>query len=82
MVDITLAEEAWEGVEAGTEALLDEWLVAVGDRVEAGQVIGHAVIVKATVELVAPAPGVVASLDVAAEQNFPRGTVLGRIETG
>jgi len=82
MVDITLPDEAWEGVEAGTEALLDEWLVAVGDRVEAGQVIGHAAIVKASCELVAPAAGVVASLDVAAEQNFPRGAVLGRITTG
>jgi pyruvate/2-oxoglutarate dehydrogenase complex dihydrolipoamide acyltransferase (E2) component len=82
MVEITMPEDAWTDVEPGTEALLDEWLVAVGDRVEVGQVIGHAVIVKATVELVAPAAGVVASLDVAAEQNFPRGAVLGRIETG
>ncbi|MCM2310684.1 MAG: lipoyl domain-containing protein [Steroidobacteraceae bacterium] len=81
MMEITLPDEAWEGTEAGAEALLDAWLVARGDRVEAGQVIGHVAIVKAIVDLVAPAAGVVESLEVAAEENFPRGRVLARLRT-
>lgn len=79
MVDIKLPDEAWEGTEAGAEALLDAWLVAPGDRVEAGQVIGHVAIVKAIIDLVAPVAGVVETLDVAAEENFPRGRVLARL---
>lgn len=82
MVDITLPDEAWADVEEGTEALLDEWLVAAGDRVEAGQVIGHVVLVKATHELIAPQAGTIESLDVGATQNFPRGAVLARLTAG
>jgi pyruvate/2-oxoglutarate dehydrogenase complex dihydrolipoamide acyltransferase (E2) component len=81
MVDITLPDEAWEGTEADAEALLDAWLVAAGDRVEAGQVIGQVAIVKAIVDLVAPAAGIIESLEVVAEQNFPRGRVLARLRT-
>lgn len=79
MVDIVLPDEAWTDVEEGTEALLDEWLVAAGDRVEAGQIIGHVVLVKATHELLAPAAGVIGSLEVSAQANFPRGAVLARL---
>jgi pyruvate/2-oxoglutarate dehydrogenase complex dihydrolipoamide acyltransferase (E2) component len=82
MVDITMADEAWADVEEGTEALLDEWLVAAGDRVAAGQIIAHVVLVKATHEVTAPAAGVIESLAVAATQNFPRGTVLARLAAG
>jgi pyruvate/2-oxoglutarate dehydrogenase complex dihydrolipoamide acyltransferase (E2) component len=82
MTDITLPDEAWADVEEGTEALLDEWLVAAGDRVEAGQVIAHVVLVKATHEITAPAAGVIESLDIAATQNFPRRTVLARLGAG
>ena len=82
MTDITLADEAWAEVEEGTEALLDEWLVAAGERVEAGQIIAHVVLVKATHEITAPAAGVIESLAVAATQNFPRGTVLARLAAG
>jgi pyruvate/2-oxoglutarate dehydrogenase complex dihydrolipoamide acyltransferase (E2) component len=35
--------------------------------------------VKATYELLAPASGVVESLEVAAQANFPRGAVLARL---
>jgi pyruvate/2-oxoglutarate dehydrogenase complex dihydrolipoamide acyltransferase (E2) component len=82
VVDITLPDEAWADVEEGTEALLDEWLVAVGDRVEQGQVIANVVLVKATHEITAPAAGIVESIEVAAEKNFQRGQVLARIKTG
>ena len=82
MTDITLPDEAWAEVEEGTEALLDEWLVAAGERVEAGQIIAHVVLVKATHEITAPAAGVIESLAVAATQNLPRGTVLARLAAG
>jgi pyruvate/2-oxoglutarate dehydrogenase complex dihydrolipoamide acyltransferase (E2) component len=81
-VEIIFPDEPWADVEEGTEALLDEWLVAVGDRVEQGQIIANVVLVKATHELTAPAAGVIESIDVAATQNFPRGAVLARIKVG
>ena len=81
-MEIIFPDEPWADVEEGTEALLDEWLVAVGDRVEQGQIIANVVLVKATHELTAPAAGVIESIDVAATQNFPRGAVLARIKAG
>jgi pyruvate/2-oxoglutarate dehydrogenase complex dihydrolipoamide acyltransferase (E2) component len=79
VIEIKIPDEAWADVEEGTEALLDEWLVAVGDSVQEGQVIGTAMVVKAAFELVAPAAGVIESLDVAATQNFGKGAVLARL---
>ena len=79
MIEIKIPDEAWADVEAGTEALLDEWLVAVGDEVAEGQIIGTAMVVKAAFELVAPAAGVIESTDVAATQNFGKGAVLARL---
>ena len=81
-MEIIFPDEPWADVEESTEALLDEWLVAVGDRVEQGQIIANVVLVKATHELTAPAAGVIESIDVAATQNFPRGAVLARIKAG
>lgn len=82
MVDVTFPDEPWADVEEGTEALLDEWLVAVGDRVEQGQIIANVVLVKATHELTAPAAGVIESIEVAATQNFARSQVLAHIKAG
>jgi pyruvate/2-oxoglutarate dehydrogenase complex dihydrolipoamide acyltransferase (E2) component len=79
VIEIKLPDEAWADVEAGTEALLDEWLVGVGDAVNAGQIIGTAMVVKAAIELVAPAAGVIESLDVAATKNFGKDAVLARL---
>ena len=79
MIDIRIPDEAWADVEAGTEALLDEWLVTVGDTVQEGQIIGTAMVVKAAFELIAPVAGVIESLDVAATQNFGKGVVLARL---
>ncbi|QII83624.1 biotin attachment protein [Bordetella hinzii] len=79
MADVYLDDAAWADTEEGTEALLQEWRVRAGDRVEAGQVLGVAELVKTTHDIVAPVAGVVASLDVAAEANFGREAVLARI---
>lgn len=79
MTDIILDDAVWADVDEGTEALLQEWQVQAGDRVEAGQVLGVAELVKTTHDIVAPVAGVVASLEVAAEANFGRQAVLARI---
>jgi pyruvate/2-oxoglutarate dehydrogenase complex dihydrolipoamide acyltransferase (E2) component len=79
VIEISIPDEAWADVEAGTEALLDEWFVAAGDTVEAGQIIGTVMVVKTAIELMAPTAGVIESLDVSATQNFARGAVLARL---
>lgn len=79
MCSIVLPDADWEGVEPGTEALMDRWLVAEGAQVSAGQAIGRVVLVKATLDVTAPADGVVARILVPAEQTFKRGTVLAEL---
>jgi biotin carboxyl carrier protein len=79
VIEISIPDEAWADVEAGTEALLDEWFVAAGDEVKAGQILGSVMVVKTAIEVVAPADGVIESLDVAATQNFAKGAILARL---
>jgi pyruvate/2-oxoglutarate dehydrogenase complex dihydrolipoamide acyltransferase (E2) component len=79
MIEIRIPDEAWADVEAGTEALLDEWFVAAGDEVSEGQILGSVMVVKTAIELLAPAAGVIESLDVAATQNFAKGAILARL---
>ena len=81
MVAIRLDPASWDGIDAQTEALLDHWDVAVGDRVAAGQAVGGAVLVKSNLELTAPAAGRIARLEVAAEQTFGRDAALAWIDT-
>ncbi len=76
MTEIALPAEAWEGVEAGTEALLSNWRVGEGERVAAGQAIADVVLVKASLELTAPAAGVIEKLLVPKEATFARGQAL------
>jgi pyruvate/2-oxoglutarate dehydrogenase complex dihydrolipoamide acyltransferase (E2) component len=80
MIQIQLQDEAWEDIEAGTEALLDEWLVKAGDRVEAGQVVANVMVVKTSFEVVAPAAGTISKLLVDAQGNFPRGTAIAELQ--
>lgn len=80
MTNIVLDDAVWADVEEGTEALLQEWQVAVGDKVGAGDVLGVAELVKTTHEITAPCAGTVASLEVAAEATFGRGAVLAVLE--
>ncbi len=81
VVAVRLDPQAWIDVEAGTEALLDHWSVAPGDRVEAGQVIGGAVLVKSNLELNAPAAGRLVRIEVAAEHTFGKEAALAWIDT-
>ncbi len=82
MIDIALANEAWEGVDAGTEALVDAWLVREGERVVAGQPLVKVVLVKTSYEVSAPANGIVERVLVPAEQTFARGRSLGTLREG
>ena len=79
MIDIVLADEAWQGVDAATEALVDQWLAHEGDRVAAGQPLVKVVLVKTNIEIPAPANGVLERILVPAEQTFARGRRLGAL---
>ncbi len=66
----------------GESATLVSWLVAVGDRVEKGEVIAELETDKSTVELEAPVSGVIATLEVeAGTEDVAPGSVLGAIES-
>lgn len=80
MIDVIMADEAWADVEDGTEALLQDWLVAEGDRVAAGQPLVVAELVKTTHEIAAPAAGRIAAILVQSQDTFGRGAVLARID--
>jgi len=80
MSQIQLPESVWSDVEEGTEALLDEWLVKIGDTVSEGQVLGVAELVKTSHEITAPVAGKVVALNVAAQTTFGRGVVVAEIQ--
>ena len=80
VVAVKLDAQAWADVEAGTEALLESWRVAAGDRVAAGQVLGSAVLVKSTLELTAAVSGRVARIEVGRQATFGPGATLAWIE--
>ncbi|MGE5118396.1 MAG: lipoyl domain-containing protein [Betaproteobacteria bacterium] len=80
MNDVTLPANAWEGVEAGVQALLDQWLVAAGDTVRAGQPLAKVVLVKANLEVEAPSDGRVEAILVAAGETFARGQPIATLK--
>jgi pyruvate/2-oxoglutarate dehydrogenase complex dihydrolipoamide acyltransferase (E2) component len=80
MIDVTLPDSAWDGVDAGVEALLDQWLVAPGDAVQAGQPLARVVLVKATLEVEAPAAGRVQKQLIAAGETFARGKPIATLQ--
>lgn len=80
MTNVTLPESAWEGVDAGVEALLDAWLVGAGDAVRAGQPLAKVVLVKANLVVEAPAAGQVDALLVETGGTFARGQPIARLK--
>lgn len=82
MTDIVLPDDVWEGVDPGTEALVDRWLVREGDRVAAGQAIANVVLVKTNIEITAPASGVIERILAPAEQTIARGRPLAVLREG
>ncbi len=81
MTDVVLDPGAWKDVDAGTHALLDKWLVRVGDVVRADQPLASVVLVKATLDVLAPYDGRVTAILVEASQTFGPGQVLARIDS-
>jgi pyruvate/2-oxoglutarate dehydrogenase complex dihydrolipoamide acyltransferase (E2) component len=79
VTDVILPDEVWEGVEPGTEALVDQWLVREGERVNAGQTLAKVVLVKANLEVTAPADGVLERILVPAEGTFPKGRPIATL---
>jgi biotin carboxyl carrier protein len=76
MLELQLDPATWGTLEDDAEALLAEWSAAPGDAVTAGQEIGVAEIVKASVPIVAPVAGRIAALCVPAGVSFRRDAVL------
>jgi pyruvate/2-oxoglutarate dehydrogenase complex dihydrolipoamide acyltransferase (E2) component len=79
MTDVLLPARAWQDVDAGTEALVDEWLVREGDRVKAGQTIAAVVLVKTRFDIEAPADGVLDKILVPKDGTFKPGQPLARV---
>lgn len=76
-MDITLASELWEGVPADAQALVDQWLVKEGARVDEGQAVARAILAKSTLDVTAPAAGTLDRIVVLAGHNFSRGQAIG-----
>jgi pyruvate dehydrogenase E2 component (dihydrolipoamide acetyltransferase) len=66
----------------GEGAALATWLVAIGDRVEKGDVIAELETDKSTVELEAPATGTIVALAVSeGDEGIMPGTLLGSLDS-
>lgn len=79
MIDITLGADAWKDIDPGIEALVDKWLVAEGDAVSAGQTLAHVVLVKTTMDIVAPTKGLIEKILVQAGETFAQGKPIARL---
>ena len=80
MIAIHLPDSAWDDVEPGTEALLEEWMVAVGASVKAGQTLAIVVMVKTSVEIAAPADGVLEQILIPAGDTVARDQPLANLK--
>lgn len=79
MTPIVLEERAWKGVEPGTEALVERWLVSEGEHVAAGQVVVMTMLIKASLDVAAPAAGIIEKILVPAEASFGPGQPLATL---
>lgn len=79
MTDIVVDPALWESVEAGSQAYVEQWLVAEGDHVHAGQSLARARLLHAAVDVPAAHTGIVEEILVAAGERFDPGTILARL---
>ena len=77
LVDVTITDEQLEG----TESTLSQWFVAEGDAVEANAPLLELNTDKVSVEIAAPAAGVVREHLKRVDDPIVPGDVVGRIET-
>lgn len=80
MTEVTLGADAWQGVDAAVEALVDKWLVNPGDTVQMGQPLANVVLVKSNQEIVAPASGRITQILVPAGGTFARGKPIAVLQ--
>jgi biotin carboxyl carrier protein len=80
MSAVILLDAAWDGVAPGVEALLDSWAVGVGVPVVKGQTLATVVLVKASIDIEAPANGHLSAIYVKAEESFVAGKVLAEFQ--
>jgi pyruvate/2-oxoglutarate dehydrogenase complex dihydrolipoamide acyltransferase (E2) component len=80
MVGVRLDPAVWEGVDADTEALLESWLVKEGGTVRKGDQLAVAVLVKTSIDVTAPASGVLRQILVPKDGTFRRDQDLAVIE--
>lgn len=76
---VVLDPELFEAIEAGDTAHLERWLVAEGDRVDAGDLIAQARAANEVIGIRAPHTGVLEGILVAAGERFMPGHALARI---
>ena len=79
MTDVVLDPALVESLEAGPDAMLEEWFAAEGDFVHAGQPLARASLVHAHLDVPAPHDGVLEDIVVPVGQTFARGAVLARL---
>ena len=79
MTSIVLDDSVWKGIEPDTEALVEKWLVGEGEHVAAGQVVVMTMLIKASLEVAAPAAGVIEKILVPAEASFAPGQILATL---
>jgi biotin carboxyl carrier protein len=80
MSAVILLDAAWDGVAPDVEALLDSWAVGVGVPVVKGQTLATVVLVKASIDIEAPANGYLSAIHVKAEESFVAGEVLAEFQ--
>jgi pyruvate/2-oxoglutarate dehydrogenase complex dihydrolipoamide acyltransferase (E2) component len=80
VIEITLAADAWNDIDPGTEALVDKWLVGEGDAVRAGQPIGNVVLVKTNQEILAPVDGCIERILVGSGETFAQGKPIALLK--
>jgi pyruvate/2-oxoglutarate dehydrogenase complex dihydrolipoamide acyltransferase (E2) component len=80
MTGVRLDPAVWEGTDEETEALLESWNVSEGASVSEGDLLAVAVLVKTSIDVLAPASGTVKRILVAAEETFGRNQDLAVID--
>ena len=73
--------DLWPGETDDDVALVLNWFVAEGSRVEEGARIGEFQVEKVDVDVPSPATGVLAEIVCDEDEEFDRGDVLAYVET-
>ncbi len=76
MIEITLSADEWKDVAPGTEALIEKWLVAENDTVVASQVLANVVLIKSSLEIVAPTNGRIEKILKKTDETFGMGETI------